>query len=54
VTAYKSMQTDALMRTWDSITDNDERAFLWHLLAKESKVRAFIKAQSEERRKATA
>jgi hypothetical protein len=54
VTAYKSMQTDALMKTWDSITDNDERAFLWHLLAKESKVRAFIKAQSEERRKATA
>lgn len=54
VTAYKSMQTDALMKVWDSITDNDERAFLWHLLAKESKVRAFIKAQSEERRKATA
>lgn len=54
VTAFKSMQTDALMKVWDSITDNEERAFLWHLLAKDSKVRAFIKAQSEERRKAAA
>lgn len=54
VTAFKSMQTDALMSVWDSITDNDEKAFLWHLLAKDSKVRSFIKAQSEERKKAVA
>lgn len=51
VTAYKALQTDVLMRVYDSITDNDEKAFLWHLLAKESKVRAFIKAQAEERKK---
>lgn len=51
VTAYKGMRTDDLMDVWDSITDNDEKAYLWHLLAKESKVRAFIKAQAEERKK---
>lgn len=50
VTAYKAMQTDVLMGIVDSITDNDEKAYLWHLLAKESKVRSFIKAQTAERR----
>ena len=39
---------------YDSITDNEEKAFLWHLLAKDSKVRAFIKAQIAERREKAA
>jgi hypothetical protein len=50
VTAFKSLRTDDLMAIVDSISDNDEKAYLWHLLAKESKVRAFIKAQAAERR----
>jgi hypothetical protein len=54
VSAFKGLRTDVVMERWDSITDNDEKAFLWHLLAKESKVRTFIKAQSEERRKVAA
>jgi hypothetical protein len=51
VTAFKALRTDTVMQVYDSITDNDEKAFLWHLLAKDSKARAFIKAQAEERRK---
>jgi hypothetical protein len=50
VSAFKGLRTDVVMERWDSITDNDEKAYLWHLLAKESKVRAFIKAQTAERR----
>jgi hypothetical protein len=52
VTAFKLLRTDTVMQIYDSITDNDEKAFLWHLLAKESKIRTFIKAQTAERRKA--
>lgn len=54
ITAFKAMQTDALMSIYDSITDNEEKAFLWGLLAKESKVRSFIKARVEERKAAKA
>ena len=54
VTAFKGLRTDVVMERWDSITDNDEKAYLWHLLAKDSKVRSFIKAQSEERKKVVA
>ena len=54
VTAFKGLRTDLVMEIYDSITDNDEKAYLWHLLAKESKVRTFIKAQAAERRTVTA
>ena len=54
ITAFKAMQTDALMAIYDSITDNEEKAFLWGLLSKEPKVRSFIKARVEERKAAKA
>jgi len=32
------------MNIWNGIANNDEKAYLWHLLASEPKLRAFIKA----------
>lgn len=35
------------LATWRRLTDNDEKSYVWHQLASESKVRAFIKANKE-------
>ena len=40
-------ETESVMQLAMEITDNEEKVFLWNLLRAESKLRAFIKAQSK-------
>jgi hypothetical protein len=48
VSAWLDDQQLAVLEAWRSLTDNDEKAHLWHWLASESKIRAFIKANGRE------
>jgi Protein of unknown function (DUF1071) len=51
---FASGASESCLSAWRSVTDNDEKAYLWHLLRAESKMRAYIKAQSNKAQPAAA